>query len=119
MKNLITVLLLLTGIGAFAQTDTLKAEQAKNFIDKEIIVKGNVAGSRLFERDGKKTFLINLDQRYPQTPLTVVLYTEAYDALGLKEEIDGKNLVVKGVVTLYNDRPQIVVSDLKNLQILK
>lgn len=118
MKNLISIVLLFISIGAFAQTDTLKAEQAKYFVAKEVIVKGNVAGSRLFVRDGKKTFLINLDKRYPETPLTVVLYTEAYDALGLKEEIDGKNLVVKGVVTLYNDRPQIVVSDIKNLQIL-
>lgn len=119
MKNLITVLFLLAGVNAFAQTDTLKAEQAKNFVEKEVIIKASVAGSRLFEKEGKKTFLINLDERYPQTPLTVVLYTEAYNALGLKEEIEGKKIIVKGIVTLYNDRPQIVVSDIKNLEILK
>lgn len=119
MKNLIALILLFAGVNAFAQTDTLTAEQASKMVDKEVIVKGNVAGSRLFERDGKKTFLINLDKRYPQTPLTIVLYTEAYDKLALKEEIDGKNVVVKGTVSLFNDKPQIVVSDVNNLKILK
>jgi carbohydrate-binding DOMON domain-containing protein len=55
------------------QTDTLTAEQAKTMINKELIVTTMVAGARLFDKDGNKTFLINLDKRYPQSPLTVVL----------------------------------------------
>lgn len=119
MKNLITLIFIFVGVHAFAQTDTLTAEQASKMVDKEVIVKGNVAGSRLFEKEGKKTFLVNLDKRYPQTPLTIVLYTEAYDKLALKEEIDGKDVVVKGTVSLYNDKAQILVSDVNNLKILK
>jgi len=56
-----------------AQTDNLTAEQAKTMINKEVIIKANVSGGRLFDKDGNKTFLINLDKRYPQSPLTVVL----------------------------------------------
>ena len=33
---------------------------------------------------------------------------------GLKE----KNIIVKGTVTTYKDKPQIIVSDIKNLTIL-
>jgi DNA/RNA endonuclease YhcR with UshA esterase domain len=124
MKKLITiatvtVLFLLTGINTFAQTDTLTAEQAKTMINKEVIVKANVAGTRLFDKDGNKTFLINLDKRYPQSPLTVVLYDKAYKDLNLQYELQEKDIVVKGTVSIYNDRPQIIVSDVKNLKILK
>jgi hypothetical protein len=57
----------------FAQTNRLTAEQAKILINKEVIVKANVVGARLFDKDGNKTFLINLDKRYSQSPLMMVL----------------------------------------------
>ena len=117
MKNFLAAILILIGITSYAQSDTLTAEQAKVLINKEVIVKGNIAGTRLFENDGKKLFLINLDKRYPQTPLTVVLQDAAYRELNLKEEIEDKTLIIKGIITLYKDKPQIIVTDLKNLTI--
>ncbi|MDZ7936124.1 MAG: hypothetical protein U5M51_14380 [Emticicia sp.] len=123
MRKLITIaaatVLFLTGINSFAQSDTLTAEQAKTMINKEVIVKAMVAGSRLFDKDGNKTFLINLDKRYPQSPLTVVLYDKAYKELNLQYELEEKDIVVKGTISVYNDRPQIIVNDVKNLKILK
>lgn len=103
----------------FAQTDTLTAEQAKTMINKEVIVKATVAGTRLFDKEGKKTFLVNLDKRFPQTPLTVVFYDKAYRELNLQYELEEKDIVVKGTVTLYNDRSQIIVNDVKNFKTLK
>lgn len=117
MKNLLIFALVFLSELAIAQTDTLKASQAKDFVGKEIIVKDIVAGARFFDRPEKKTFLINLAERYPNTPLTVVLYDQTYLALEQKENLDGKNIEVKGVVTLFNEKVQIVVSDLKNLKI--
>ncbi len=119
MKYTLFILFLLTAINTFAQTDTLTAEQAKTLINKEVIVKAMVSGTRLFDKDGNKTFLINLDKRYPQSPLTVVLYDKAYKELNLQYELQEKNIVVKGIVSIYNDRPQIIVNDVKNLKILK
>ncbi|GGD68461.1 hypothetical protein GCM10011514_35710 [Emticicia aquatilis] len=87
-KKTITFLFLIIGINSFAQNDTLKAEQAKNYLGKEVIIKGYITSTRLFDKDGKKTFLINLDKRYPENPLTVELYDAAYKALNLKAEIE-------------------------------
>ncbi len=117
---MLKILALLTffGFTAYAQSDTLTASQAKDLIGKEVTVKGIIAGSRLFDKDGKKTFLINLDQKYPDTPLTIALYDDAYKALNLKEaDIENKRIVVKGLVVLFKDKPQIVISDVANLKI--
>lgn len=119
MKHTLFILFLLTGINTFAQTDTLTAEQAKTMINKEVIVKANVAGTRLFDKEGNKTYLINLDKRYPQSPLTVVLYDKAYKDLNLQYELEEKDIVVKGTVSLMNDRPQIIVINVKNLKALE
>ena len=117
MKNIFILAFLLFGNYCFAQTDTLKAAKAKEYVGKEIIVKDIIAGARLFDKPDKKTFLINLAERYPNTPLTVVLYDEAYLGLMPKENLEGKTIVVKGIVTVFNDKIQLVIADLKNISI--
>lgn len=117
MKNILILIFFVASFESFSQSDTLKAAQAKEFIGKEVIVKDVIAGARFFDRPDKKTFLINLAERYPDTPLTVVLYDENYLALEPKENLDGKTIVVKGIVSVFNDKIQIVVTDLKNITI--
>lgn len=119
MKQLITIVMLLVGAKSFAQSDTLTSEQAKSLVDKKVIVKAIIAGSRLFDTNGKRMLLINLDKRYPNRPLTVVLYDEAYKSFGHSVDLDGKVVVVSEEVLVYNDKSQIVVSDVKNLVVVK
>jgi hypothetical protein len=102
---------------ANAQKDTLTALQAKDYVGKQIVVKDIIAGARLFERPEKTTFLINLAERYPNTPLTVVLYDTVYKALSQKENLDNKTLIVNGTVSIFNQKLQIVVEDIKQLTI--
>ncbi len=102
----------------FAQADTLNARAASALVGKQVLVKDKIASARLFERTEKTTFLINLAERYPDTPLTVVLYDATYKALGQKENLDGKYIIVKGVVTLYNGKAQILIDDIQNLTIM-
>ena len=53
MKRIITILFLLTTVNAFAQGDTLTAKKAKSKINKEVVVKALVAGTKIVEKDGK------------------------------------------------------------------
>lgn len=118
MKRIFTVLFLLTAINVVAQSDTIKAKKAKSMINKEVIVKAMVAGSKLVEKDGKRTLILSLDKPYPKSPLQVIFYNKALNAMNLQYLLDGKNIIVKGTVTTYKDKPQIVVSDIQNFTIL-
>lgn len=117
MKQLILFLFFGLSIQSYAQSDTLSAAQAKDLVGKRVIVKDIIAGARLFERADKTTFLINLNQPYPQTPLTIVLYDAIYRALNPKEGLENREIIVTGVVSIFNDKPQIVVEDVKNIKI--
>lgn len=117
MKNILIIIFAFVSFQTFSQSDTLKAIQARDFVGKEIIIKDVIAGARLFERSDKTTFLINLAEKYPDTPLTIVLYDENAKAFQPNENLDGKSIVVKGVVSLFNDKIQIVVTDIKNIKI--
>ncbi len=117
MKNILALIFAIVSFHSFAQSDTLKASQAKEYIGKEIIVKDIIAGARLFERPEKITFLVNLSDKYPNTPLTIVLYDEIYKGLEPKENLEGKTIVVKGIVSVFNEKIQLVITDLKNIKI--
>ena len=116
-KN-ISILFLLTSGYTFAQSDTISARKAKSKINKEVIVKALVAGTKIVVKDDKRTLIISLDKPYPKTPLQVILFNKAYTDLNLLYLLDGKYIIVKGTVTTHNDRPQIIVSDIQNLTIL-
>jgi len=118
MKKIFTVLFLLFTINAAAQGDTIKAKKAKSMINKEVIVKAVVAGTKLFEKDGKSTLILSLDKPYPKMPLQVIFFNKAYTDLKLQYLLYGKTIIVKGTVTVYRDNPQIVVSDVGNFTIL-
>lgn len=115
---MLTVLFLLAAINAFAQGDTLKARKARSKIDEEVIVKAMVAGSKIIDKDGKRILILSLDKPYPNTPLQVIFFNKAYTDLNLQYLLDGKTIIIKGTVTIYNDRSQIIVSDVHNFTVL-
>ncbi len=119
MKGFITALFLFTAINTFAQGDTTKARKAGSMINKAVIVKAVVAGSRLIEKEGKRTLVLSLDKPYPKTPLQVIFFNKALADLNLQSLLDGKKIIVKGTVTLYNGNPQIIVSDVRNFTVLQ
>ncbi len=119
MKGFITVLLMFTAINSFAQGDTITARKARSMTNKAVIVKALVAGSRLIEKDGKRILILSLDKPYPKTPLQVIFFNKALADLNLQSLLDGKSIIVKGRVTLYNDNPQIIVSDVQQFTILQ
>ena len=118
MKGFFCILFLLMTAYSFAQSDTISAKKAKSKINKEVIVKALVAGTKIIVKDDKRTLIISLDKPYPKTPLQVILFNKAYTDLNLQYLLDGKNIIVKGKVTSYNDKPQIIISDIRNLTIL-
>jgi hypothetical protein len=56
--------------------------------------------------------LVNLGAAYPNQPLTIVLRDAARD---IGPGLDGKNICVTGTVVSYKDKPEIVVTDPKQI----
>ena len=77
-----------------------------------VVVKGKVFGLKDF---GSMT-LVNLGAAYPNQLATVVLKGDAKKEI-TADLIDGKSVTVTGVVSAYNGKPQIVVTESKNLTI--
>ena len=104
------VALIFFTISGFSQ-DTITSFQAKDFIGKEIFLKGKIASFKMAS-EGKTNNYINIDKAYPNNIFTIVIPNKALETLGFKiEESKDKVIIVKGKIEVYekdpNQTPQI------------
>lgn len=119
MKNLLLVLFVCIGCTAFSQ-ETITASQAKDFVGKEVFLTGKVAGSRLFQRPTGDMLLLNIDKPHPSNDITVVIEGEVISKGKFSEvNLQGKSIKVKGIVSIYKEKPQIKLENEVNLTIIE
>ena len=104
------IFFLLTGALVHAQKQIPLAEASKNIGDS-VITCGKVFSARYFEGSQDAPTLLNLGASYPNQLLTVVIYGEARKLFKEAPEVffKDKNICVSGKISLYKDKPQIVI----------
>jgi hypothetical protein len=119
MKNLFLVVFVFIGFSAFSQ-ETITASQAKDFVDKEVFLTGKVAGARLFQRPTGDLLLLNIDKPHPINDITVVIEGEVISKGKFSEAtLQGKSIKVKGVVSIFKEKPQIKLENEAKLTIIE
>ncbi|CAH0996691.1 hypothetical protein EMA8858_02825 [Emticicia aquatica] len=121
MNKLFVSLFIFLSFNAFSQ-ETITGSQAKDFVGKEVFLVGKVAGSRLFQRQTGDLLLLNIDKPHPENDITVVIEGETLsNSKGKFTEADlqGKVIKVKGIVSIFKDKPQIKLENAVNLTIEK
>jgi DNA/RNA endonuclease YhcR with UshA esterase domain len=96
----------------------LTADQAKEHFGQAATVCGEVVSTSYADSsNGHPTFL-NLDKRYPHQIFTVVIWGENRTKFGKPEEdYKGKRICVSGKITAYAGKPEMVVSDPKQIKV--
>jgi hypothetical protein len=102
---------------ALAQT-VIKPEDAAKHVGEKVSVCGKIYGGRFFENGKNQPTLLNMGDKFPNSPLTVVIYGELRAKLGYKPEAHflDKELCVTGTITLFKEKPQIVIEEAAQIQ---
>jgi hypothetical protein len=117
MRSLFIISIIFLSFNAFSQ-ETITASQAKDFVGKEVFLTGKVAGSRLFQRPTGDMLLLNIDKPHPENEITVVIEANVLSKGKFTEEsLKGKQVQVKGVVSIFKEKPQIILENEANLTI--
>jgi DNA/RNA endonuclease YhcR with UshA esterase domain len=117
MRNTLIIIITFICFNAFSQ-ENISASQAKDFVGKEVILTGKVAGSRLFTRATGNMLLLNIDKTYPNNEITVLIEGEVLAKTKLTEaDLQGKSIKVKGIVTIFKDKPEIKLQNEADLTI--
>jgi DNA/RNA endonuclease YhcR with UshA esterase domain len=111
-KCLLITAILFLATGAMAQTK-ISLEEVKQHIGDSVAVCGKVFGGRYLESSNGTPTLINIGGAYPNELLTVVIF--GTDRARFKDKPEDswkdKNICVKGKITEYRGKPQIVIND--------
>lgn len=116
---LITVLVLAVKLSA-ADTNTpvplkIGTAQADKFYDQEMTVTGKVASVSI----RPKVTLINLDQPFPDSPFTLVVFPTTTNQFGDLKALDGKNVEAKGKIKRFHEKPEIVLDNTNQLKVIE
>jgi hypothetical protein len=93
----------------------IDANDAMKYLGKKVTVCSRVYGVKY----GEKITRINLGDRFPKSPLTVIIFAKSYSNFqgSIEDMFKDKNVCVKGKVEQYQGKAQIVVEDPKELLI--
>jgi len=92
----------------------ISAAEATNYYDREMIVTGKVAQVTI---RSTVTFL-NLDEKYPESPLAVVIIHGKSSYYGDANALKEKQIEIRGKITKYKDKPEIALDTTNQLTIL-
>jgi hypothetical protein len=98
--------------------DTIPAAAAKDHIGKTATVCGKVAGTRYLDTSNRQPTFLNFDKPFPDHPFSAIIFGPNRSKFG-KPEQDylEKNLCVTGEIRDYNGKPEIELTDPKQVRV--
>ena len=95
---------------AAAGARTVDIKDVASHVDENVRVCARVYGYKVLHG----MVLVNLGADYPDQLLTVVLRD---DAMNMYNGLEGQTICVTGTVVMYKDKPEIIVTDQKRLEL--
>lgn len=120
MKRTLILLTILIGfqITAHAQADTITTAQAKDYIGKEVVLKGKLLGIKPYtDKNGQDILFLDIDDRYPNTAVSVTVFSDALPDIKLTEADINKTIYISGELTLYRDKPSIGITKAEQVRV--
>lgn len=94
---------------------TYSSAEAKDHINEEAAVTGYVADVVVRDR----VSYLNFDKKYPKNTFTGVVFEEKFEEVGDLENFRNKNVELKGKITTYKGKPQIIINSKNQIKVLK
>jgi exonuclease VII large subunit len=108
MKTILVALLLLLASSSTRAQQLTELKNVSRHVGDSVSTVGKVYGIKTVS-NGELT-LVSLGEAYPNQVLTVVVSEEIKKGLKVSlDSLEGKEVLVRGRVTLYNGKPQIVL----------
>jgi len=101
-----------------ADADPLAPEEAAKHVGEKATVCGTVAAAKYAAQTGGRPTFIDFGKPYPDTTFTALILGNDRPKFGTPEKsVPGKEVCVTGEIRLYNGKPEIILSDPKQLAV--
>ncbi|HEY1872075.1 MAG TPA: hypothetical protein VGG71_13520, partial [Chitinophagaceae bacterium] len=90
----------------------INATEVRNYIGKQITVCDLVVNVKHATNINRKPTFLDYGAKYPNEIFTVLIWDDDLPKFSYSlKSLEGKNICVTGTITLYKDRPEIIVHD--------
>jgi DNA/RNA endonuclease YhcR with UshA esterase domain len=93
----------------------ITSSEANSHINANAVVKGYVADVVIRE----KVAYLNFDKKYPKNTFSAVIFEGKFSEVGDLSIYKNQNVEVKGIITEYKGKPQIIISSKNQISIVK
>jgi DNA/RNA endonuclease YhcR with UshA esterase domain len=93
----------------------ISAAEAEQHYQETVIVTGKVAQVSI----RPKLVYVNLDKKYPETPMYCVIFARATNQFGDLKKLEGKQVEIKGRIEEYQDKAQIILNSTNQLKVIE
>ena len=93
----------------------ISAAEATKHYQETLIVTGKVAQVSI----RPKLVYLNLDKKFPETPMYCVIFARATNQFGDLKKLEGKDVEIKGRIEEYQSKPQIILNDTNQLNVIE
>ena len=87
--------------------------QAANYYDEDMVVTGKVVDVSM----RSSIAILDLDQPYPDTPMTAVVFDQNFGKFGNFQKYQGHQVEISGTITEYHNKPEMVLESPRQMKI--
>ena len=92
----------------------IKSTEAKSYVGEYAIVQGYVAS--VYERE--TVAYLNFEKSYPDNPFTATIFAKHFSDFDDLTEYENRTVEVKGKITEYKGKPQIILNSEEQINII-
>jgi len=93
----------------------ISAAESEKHYQETVIVTGKVAQVSI----RPKLVHVNLDKKYPESPLSCVIFSRATNQFGDLKKLEGKQVEIQGRIEEYRDKAQIILNSSNQLKVIE
>lgn len=98
---------------AVALPKEIGTAQAAKYYDEDMVVTGVVVNVSMHPTIG----IMELDQPFPDTPMTAVVFDENFGKFGDLQKYQGHHVKISGIITEYHNKPEMVLESSREIKI--
>src|SRR5580704_17347381 len=115
LSRFLVALMALFGCSGAAGAAPLGPDAAASHVGESATVCGLVASATYAARSNAQPTFLNIGKPYPDQIFTVVIFGRDRSEFGTPETLRGKQVCVTGEIRLYRGKPEITLTDPKQL----
>jgi hypothetical protein len=121
MKKILPLAFAAIGFAVAANAQSIKANDAKNYVGKKVTVCDSVMGGKHFNSPASELTLLNVGGKHPNAPFTIAIFGPALQKFTYKPEVFlvNKRVCFTGEVKLFKEKPEMEISEPTQIEVSK